>query len=295
MPALHLSVDTTRRPDGGTSRAELRQSIFGMQVQSGINGGYPDGVQGAIAQFGGLAPGHYELLQGDPPRIAELDATTSQQVDSQLGTPTVTVSGKLRSEAGELLCGANVFTNLTLESWPTTRLNPIGTICSHGEFSFQGVPAGTWRLSVQSQSGQLSVTSIAVGNRTHAGSEITVADRSVSLTVTISENPTQINGFARKDGKGKAGVMVVLVPADLAAISGLSRRDQSDSDGSFSLRNVVPGRYTVVAIEDGWALDWSQPEVIARYLPGGFPVTVTSSSGKLLTLSGPVPVESREP
>jgi hypothetical protein len=113
--------------------------------------------------------------------------------------------------------------------------------------------------------------------------------------VTVSESATQITGFARKDGKGKAGVMVVLVPADLAALPSLSRRDQSDSDGSFSLRNVVPGRYTVVAIEDGWEVDWSRPDVIARYLPGGIPVTVTSSSGKLLTLPAPVPVESREP
>jgi hypothetical protein len=134
-----------------------------------------------------------------------------------------------------------------------------------------------------------------VANRAHAGNEITVGDRPLTLAVTVSESSTQITGFARKSGKGKAGVMVVLVPADLTALPSLSRRDQSDSDGSFSLRNVVPGRYTVVAIEDGWQVDWSRPEVIARYLPGGFPVTVTSSSGKLLTLPGPVAVESRMP
>ena len=35
-------------------------------------------------------------------------------------------------------------------------------------------------------------------------------------------------------------------------MAGLIRRDQSDSDGSFALRDVVPGQYTVVAIQDGW-------------------------------------------
>jgi len=141
----------------------------------------------------------------------------------------------------------------------------------------------------------LPVATIGVGNRLHEGSEFTVGDHPVMLAVTVSESATRINGFARKNGKGKAGAMVVLVPADLTAIASLSRRDQSDSDGSFSLRNVAPGRYTVVAIEDGWELDWSRPEVIARYLPGGISVTVTSSSGKLLALPGPVPVEAREP
>jgi hypothetical protein len=217
-------------------------------------------------------------------------------VDSQLGTPTATITGTLRNGAGALLCDDKTRTYLSIENFGGGTLqNPIGTICNHGEFSFPGVTPGNWRLSVQSQSGVVQVASIVFGNRAHAGNEFTVGDRPLALTVMVSESATQITGFARKEGKGKAGMMVVLVPEDLAAIGGLARRDQSDSDGSFSLGNVVPGRYTVVAIENGWEVDWSRPEVIARYLPGGISVTVTSSSGKLLTLPGPVPVESRLP
>ena len=33
--------------------------------------------------------------------------------------------------------------------------------------------------------------------------------------------------------------------------------------GTFSLQDVAPGSYTLVAIENGWDLDWSQPGVIA--------------------------------
>ena len=294
VPALHLTVEAGRRPDGGMGHAELRQTIFGMQVAQ-VNAGFMDAMRTGTTEFTGVAPGHYELVQGDPPRIAELDATTSQQVDPLLGSPTVTVSGVLRNGAGLLPCGSNAFTSLSLESVENTRQNPQGANCKNGEFSFQGVPSGAWRLSVQSQSGQLQVATIAVGNRVHGGNEFTVGDRPVTLTVTVSDSATRITGFARKNGKGEAGVMVVLLPADLTALSSLSRRDQSDSDGSFSLRDVVPGRYTVLAIEDGWELDWFRPEVIARYLPGGISVTVTSSSGKLLALPGPVAVESREP
>jgi hypothetical protein len=56
---------------------------------------------------------------------------------------------------------------------------------------------------------------------------------------------------------------------------------------------VAPGDYTVVAIRDGWELDWAQPQVIRRYLPGGVAVTVTDSSDKLVSLTRPVPVQDR--
>jgi hypothetical protein len=36
----------------------------------------------------------------------------------------------------------------------------------------------------------------------------------------------------------------------------------------------VPGESTLVAIEDGWTLDWAKPEVIAHYLPKGQKVTI---------------------
>ena len=79
--------------------------------------------------------------------------------------------------------------------------------------------------------------------------------------------------------------------------SNLVRRDQSDSDGSFALRDAAPGEYTVVAIDGGWddgiGLDWTRPEVIARYLPGGIAVTVKDTSDKVVRLSGPVPVQKR--
>ena len=56
--------------------------------------------------------------------------------------------------------------------------------------------------------------------------------------------------------------MIVLVPQDAANNSPLFRRDQSDSDGSFTLLNVVPGQYTVLALAQGWDLEWGNPAVL---------------------------------
>jgi hypothetical protein len=87
--------------------------------------------------------------------------------------------------------------------------------------------------------------------------------------------------------------MVLLVPKDPAEFPESVRRDESDSDGSFAVRDVAPGRYTLLAIEDGWAIDWTRPEVIARYLPGGVAVTVTDILDKVVRIATPIQVQMR--
>jgi len=290
VPALRIEVDAPRKADGSIARAELSQTVFGTVIGS-QSAGFFDAMQTGTTEFNGVAPGHYELLQGDPPRVLSLDATSSIQVDPTLGTPTASVRGTLRTPPGTAIPDA---CNLTLEPVDASqRQSPIQSICLRGAFTFPSVPAGQWQLSADGAGGQWSVVAVTIGGRTLPGNLISVHDRPISITLDISQGATRVQGFARRDGKGVPGVMVVLVPKELAAMDGLSRRDQSDSDGSFSLREVAPGQYTVVAIEDGWELDWAEPQVIARYLPGGIPVTVSDKSGKLVSLSTPVPVQSR--
>ena len=98
--------------------------------------------------------------------------------------------------------------------------------------------------------------------------------RDVSVTVTASRGTGRITGFALKNGKPASGVMIVLAPQDLHSNPALFRRDQADSDGSFTLNAVVPGRYTVVAIENGWDLEWADPEVLWKYLASGESVQI---------------------
>jgi hypothetical protein len=290
VPALRIEVNTPRKEDGSIARAELRLTVFGSVVGA-ESAGFLDSLQTGATEFNGVAPGHYELAQGDPPHIVEMDATTNQQVDPSLGTPTVAVRGFLQSTAGTPLAGD---CNLTLEPVDGSTIhNPIPGVCLHGAFSFPSVPSGQWQLSAEGAGKPFSVASIAMSSQVHPGNVITIADKPLSVVVAVSQSSTRLEGFARQGGKGVAGVMVVLVPRKMMALDALARRDQSDSDGSFSLRDVVPGNYTVVAIKDGWALDWAEPQVIGRYLPGGVAVTVADSSGKLVSLSAPVPVQDR--
>ena len=310
VPAIHIAVEAPRAPDGSTGAAMpmLRQSIFGAKALYENAGPVVDPQQQTV-EFGGMAPGHYEIQQGDPPRIAELDANSSQLIDPSLGTPTFTISGTLRDASGAEVPDTLVLSFNPLDS--TQHRDQLLTTCIRGGFSFPVVLPGTWELRALSPARQLPIASMTVGNRTHSGNLLTVRDHPLNVTVTVSQPETRIQGFAwkdrvpgnaqrastsslaRKDGKGFAGAMVVLVPQNPGANMDRFRRDQSDSDGSFSLRDVAPGPYTVVAIEDGWGLDWARPEVIGRFLPRGIAVTITEQSGKSVSLSRPVPVQTR--
>jgi hypothetical protein len=139
----------------------------------------------------------------------------------------------------------------------------------------------------------LPVRSIGSAAGLHEGNLLAVGDRPLEIVATTSRGVTRIEGFARKNGKGLGGVLVMLVPRDTAEIDVLSRRDQSDSDGSFALGQVLPGKYTLVAIEGGWDLNLSDPAVLARYLPRGTPVLVSDASGEVMHPAAPVTVQPR--
>jgi hypothetical protein len=296
VPALHLVVEAPRNQAGSIARPELRQFVFGTQIAA-ESAGFTDAMQTGTTEFTGVAPGQYELQQGDPPRLADLDVTSSQQVDPSLGAPLVPVSGTLRTPAG----AAHTFPALVT----LTRLDspygsePLRVYARNGAFSFPAPAPSEWQVAAEpsgaSPAGSLSILSTNAGGLARPGDRFSVRAQPLSLSVTISPGAARVQGFARKDAKGFSGAMIVLVPTgkeSASAFSSLLRRDQSDSDGSFSLRDVVPGSYSVIALAGAWQLDWSSPRFLARFLPAAVPVAVTPDSGKIVPLSAPVPVQT---
>ena len=285
VPALRLQAPVAHKASG-IVQPELRTMVFGKEISSASSGGF-DSTHPGMAEFNGLAPGHYELLQGNPARISEIDASTSGAIDPNAGALAMAVTGALRSTGPPLPENVNVM----LESVAGGNRQPMQMNAHRGEFRFDAVPPGNWALSASAQGNALPVVAVWAGGGAIAGNQITVKDRPVSVVAIVSPTLTRVQGFARRGGKGVAGAMIVLIPEQRSAYRALARRDQSDSDGSFNLRDVPAGRYTVVAIEDGWKLDWTDREAIARYLPQGVSVTVSDQAGGAVSLTAPVPVQ----
>ena len=283
VPALRLQVAAPKRGPG-VVQPELRTMVFGTRVTSESSNADP--MHTGMVEFSGIAPGHYELVQGDPPRISEIDAATSQAVDPNAGAPAVKVSGVLESS------GNVVAENVTVMLEPAGGGNGNMQVTAHqGWFSFDTVPPGTWALSAFGEKGALPVVAVSAGGAMTSGNQITVKERPVAVTAMVSSTLMRVQGFARSGSKGVSGAMIVLVPRQRSAYRALVRRDQSDSDGSFNLRDVPPGQYTVVAIEDGWKLDWTDRETIASYLPQGVSVRVSDQAGGVVRLGAAVGVQ----
>ena len=141
-----------------------------------------------------------------------------------------------------------------------------------GDFSMQ-VPPGEYQ--VISQIPQMYLASVTSPDTPVKGRLLEVkAGAAPKLEIVAGNGYGQIEGAAERDGRPAGGVMILLAPEDARDNQILSRRDQSDSDGTFLLSNIIPGRYRLLAIDEGWNLDWADPNVLAAYLKKSIPIQV---------------------
>lgn len=271
VPALHLRLPTDS--SGASSRVygmQLQSRLFDAPVQVPVE--TRSVAQGEV-EILGIAPGHYELQfqetnQGKSAAFSsgEIDAVNSGPIRVEQRTSTASISATILLDPSS---GASVHGSLQLvdrkthESVSEQFSGPV-------EIEYQrSVLPGTYQVFLGGSNGEfiktLSATGAVLRGRTL---EIKEAGP-VKLTVTIARGQGQVNGVALREGKPLAGAMILLVPPDPIHNQMLFRRDQSDSDGSFTLRSVVPGKYTLLALENGWDLEWSNPAVLKPFLARG--------------------------
>jgi 5-hydroxyisourate hydrolase-like protein (transthyretin family) len=154
----------------------------------------------------------------------------------------------------------------------------FGTLVSaNGKFELNQTVAGTESYEITVQNGRRTMvqTVRAIGAKVVGRMVALPRTGTVELAITLSGEAARIDGTVLHEGKGLSQAMVVLVPESPQGNADLIRRDQSDSDGTFTLFQVLPGRYTVVAIENGWELDWQNPAVLRPYVEHGERIEIT--------------------
>ncbi len=257
------------------------QTIFGGGGGSSVN------ANGEI-ELMGVAPGHYILsvqtvAQGHSEALGTraVDLTSSATVDMS-GVSKTSISGHIVFEGTERPGGQ---TNLAfVESGGQQGLQAI--VEANGSFTTIDNPltAGRYTIELPNRSG-FYLKSIEVKGAKFSQGELDIPDgASVQLSLVAAKGLTPINGIAIKDEKPVAGAMVLLLPQDLNRTD-LIRRDQSDSDGTFTLPDVAPGRYTAIAIDDGSNLEYQEPSVIKPYLNLGQAVNVSGQNDSKLKVN----------
>ncbi|MBO0912518.1 MAG: carboxypeptidase regulatory-like domain-containing protein [Acidobacteria bacterium] len=275
VPALHVRIRASGvDPSQGVGMNAMQQ-LFGnasVAVPMTFNVIGPGEFE-----LSGVPPGEFRLsLQtwGKNPsaREQEINLSDDSEIDAPSGSTFASVTGVVQLESGRAVTGPASVQLLNRST--NERLS--AQISAKGEFAFNTnqVRPGQYQVSVGGVAQSL-VKSLSSSGATATGHEVDIGPAaSVQLKITLSEGVGRVDGTALRDGQPSSGAMIVLVPDDLEHDSELIRRDQSDSDGTFTLYNVLPGKYRVVAIQNGWDLPWLSPGIFAPYLKAGEVVRV---------------------
>ena len=289
-PALHLMFHSGEN-GGPINSPQLQRSVFDGVEE--VEGGEVETVSPGVYELTGIAAGRYLVRMPDSngqfkePAAANL--TNSQELNDTSGNSTSSISVKVAMEGAAAV---------PKQVWVGLRNNKAIVVASQvdekGEATFADVIPGKYDVVAGSRTETYSVTRIAWEGGATSGRTLTVpAGTALSVSATVLGGSVTIEGIAKRDGKAFAGGMVVLIPQNPEENVDRFRRDQTDLDGTFTLLNVSPGSYSVIAIEDGWDLDWAKPAVLAHYGRNGQPMTVAVHEKGTVHLTAPVAVEPK--
>jgi hypothetical protein len=278
VPALRLRIHLENADSPEGFGANLTQKTLGSQgvpVQTLITSGPRKGELDIV----GIAPGEYVVN------------VLSEGKRGQNWKQTVELSDNLEINGAASHSVSSFGGVVTVDGLPAAAQGQIGlrnreskeflsmAIGSRGSFELgsDAIEAGSYEVSLLVPNAAI-IGMTATGARV-AGQTLTIPGTGpVQLAVQASLGLGRVTGVALLEGKPQSGVMVLLVPQDPENHVSRFRRDQSDSDGTFTLPDVVPGKYTVLALQHGWDLDWGRAAVLEPYLAGGETVEIAAQS-----------------
>jgi hypothetical protein len=267
-----------------TARAGTRQEVF--VDDSG-------GQARVMMQFSAAARGDGPRAGGPPPAqparwaSAEVSLTgrETQTVTLQL-QPGVTVSGRVvfdrGTQAPENLSTIRVVLNTASASdGPASALAAVN---ADGRFSIEGVVPGRYRVAVLAPGG-LRAASFDVAGEDALDFLLNVGDRGpADATLTLTSRAAAIAGSLRQASGQPASDYTILVFADDPKYwTPQSRRVQATrpaTNGAYSFRNLPPGAYRIVAVDDLEDGQWLDPAVLRQVSAAAIPITVADGETK---------------
>jgi hypothetical protein len=299
VPAVHIVFQAPAPgPNQGFSMPQLHQEVFGNSdyvpmgstMMNRVDPRNPD--SGMTMELSGVAPGQYEVVlngqNGQPQRSMSLDASSERvNLDPSSAVPLADVSGKA-AMAGEGTLPPDLTLSFTSQQ---TGERTMARASPDGSFKLAPMQAGTYEVTANGGGFSMAITQLTATGATVNGHLLRIGSEPVTFSARLAESIASVNGFAKSDGKPASGVVLVLVPAHPSGPEN-PRINQSDSDGSFEFQRVIAGSYILVAIQDGWSLDWGRREAMAPYLAKGQSVLVPAHA-KEVNLKDPVDVQPR--
>jgi hypothetical protein len=295
MPSLHIFF---RVPDDetqhGFASAVLTKRVFDIEYNQPSE---TRCMSRGVCEMTGVPAGTYLVRMPHPGRqqmstqASEIDLRNDgQELDTSRGEPEGSLKLTIQMPQQEGIPKGMRIMLLDRQS----RNRTFQEVDASGQATIPILPAGKYSIQVYAADKRYAVARTFSDAGQTAGHDVEIpAGGSTALTAVLAAGSVNVEGLAKRGGKGASGVMVVLIPREPSTHEELFRRDQSDSDGSFNLIGVIPGSYTLVAIEDAWEFDWSKPAQLARYAQRGQAVTIPEGPQTSIHLPEAVEVQPR--
>jgi hypothetical protein len=291
VPAMHLIVRLPEDGSGGIHLPMLQKPVFDGLEPVGVSN--VQNVAPGVYEMTGIASGRYTVQtvnsKGEAKEPIDVNLNGGSELDASAGRSTSRIVMAVQVEGA-----ANPPAQFRIGLRNNKGTMTVAELDAKGMANFSDITPGKYEVLAfpQLQTQSYSVVRIASEAGTISGHELNVpAGASLTIAVSLVGSSVSVEGFAKRAGKGVSGAMIVLVPKNPDRDHDLFRRDQSDLDGSFSLKNVIPGSYSIVAIENGWDLDWAEPAVLAGYLKHGQTVAVEGRAQTAVHLTDVVEVQ----
>jgi hypothetical protein len=296
VPSLHVLFHVPNPANHGYMIPQLEQPAFDgstfFQTDS------TQVVSPGLVEIAGVPAGRYNILIRQANGVVRMNGVDLTKDREEINTNGAETTGSVKMSVK--VAGATTLPEQLSIGLRSSARSVAGwrLVDAKGELELPQMEAGRYEVVVWGPPQPYSIQHMSAEGATVSGHTLILPPgASASVSLTLVAGSSNIEGTAKRAGKPFAGAMVVLVPSDVAKDPELSRdlfrRDQSDLDGTFSLQNVVPGSYTLLAIENGWDLDWSQPAAITPYLSHGRTIEVGNQVGRIMKIAEAVEVQAK--
>jgi hypothetical protein len=234
--------------------------------------------------IGGLAPGLYRIRMAGPDqerqaKLVEIRAGDTRVIDGSAAASEmahVTIESESSGSAnpvGVELTDTEKGTRFTSLSQDVFfRAHPAAPSAKEQHPMVLQVPPGRYEVHLVGRDAYL--LGISAKGAEVAGRRVTVHGGDVTLKLRTAAERAFVHGIASVSGRPVEGAMILLVPAGLNDPGSFADvvRDQTNTDGSFDLNDIVPGQYILIAVSDGWQIQWNDIATLQRYLTQGIPL-----------------------
>jgi hypothetical protein len=298
VPSVHLHILPTLgsgNARGGRdvpSFPTVQQIVPGSVGQNALPVSIQTDPQGQV-DIGGLAPGTYnvklsgsnqqsassivEVTAGSVRTLDLASASTEAKVTLHFDSPSGTdpESGRIEANLIDTDTGLGSFSSNGIGGGPgnfgrrVRRDRPADS----GADRTMEVPPGRYEVVLQGKP-DVYLTGITAKGAEAAGRYVTVPAGASTLTLRIASGRATLTGIATLHNKPSVGALALLVPTTIDDPNSLRTllRDQTNTDGSFDLADVIPGQYILVVIDHGWEVNWNDPSTLRGFLTQGVAV-----------------------